>query len=245
MFNKCLQVALLALFFCVAAVIAQDLPDADLPLFPEVADVEISASFPNNPLQHVVNGERNKMVVSVTNNEKLPVTVNYIYGAFVDADDFGKIVRNLTVFKYDKQIEHNQTVDINYLFYSEFAPQEMGMTIVVDLSDSNSNKFNAIGFNGTVSIVEPQASIFDIQLLFLYVMLAGALGGIGYMIYRAFLGGSSKKTKKTKKMVTEPTEKAPLVDSQGNPVNYDEAWIPQHHLKPKGSTSNANVKKRK
>lgn len=97
-------------------------------------------------------------------------TVNYISGALVKADDFSTIVRNvslnsfsvvttvkmvlfisnwphlvplcqLSVFKYDLTIPAKQKVAIPYQFHSEFAPQDLGLTVIIDFSDSVSLDF--------------------------------------------------------------------------------------------------------
>ena len=112
----------------------------------------------------IVNGQKNKLNVYFDNQADQTYTVNYISGALVKADDFSTIVRNvsdkiltdscmsgrklpprsnhfhtscqLSVFKYDLTIPAKQKVAIPYQFHSEFAPQDLGLTVIIDFSDS-------------------------------------------------------------------------------------------------------------
>ncbi|GAB5586972.1 hypothetical protein Unana1_01872 [Umbelopsis nana] len=223
----------LAVLLLVSAVFAQDA---------EASAIDIYGEFPNNPFGIIVNGQKNKLNVYFDNQADQTYTVNYISGALVKADDFSTIVRNLSVFKYDLTIPAKQKVAIPYQFHSEFAPQDLGLTVIIDFSDSNKAPLRGVAYNGTVTVTDPEHSIFDVQLLFLYAVLAALLAGVGYIIQQAFFGSSGKKTKKSKKS----TEKAAPVkhrDEAGNLV-LDESWIPEQHLK-KSSSPKQSPKTRK
>jgi hypothetical protein len=69
--------------------------------------------------------------------------------------------------------------------------------------------------------------------LFLYVVLAAILAGVGYIIQQAFFGSSGKKSKKSKK-TTEKATPAKHRDESGKMV-LDESWIPEQHLKKAAS----------
>ncbi|CAO3659918.1 unnamed protein product [Umbelopsis ramanniana] len=229
--------SLLAIFLLVATVFAQDAGKET-----DAGAIDIYGEFPNNPFGIIVNGQKNKLNVYFDNQADVTYTVNYISGALVKADDFSTIVRNLSVYKYDLTIPAKQKVAIPYQFHSEFAPQDLGLTVIIDFSDSNKTPLRGIAYNGTVTVTDPEHSIFDVQLLFLYVVLAAILAGVGYIIQQAFFGSAGKKSKKSKKT----TEKAAPVshrDESGNLV-LDESWIPEQHLK-KASSPKQSPKTRK
>ncbi|RUS27276.1 translocon-associated protein, alpha subunit [Jimgerdemannia flammicorona] len=192
-------------------------------------NVELTAGFPDSPFGNVVNGQRNKLVVSFSNKDTVSYTVSILSGVLVNPNNFTQIVRNLTALRYDTPIGTGETVDIPFSFHSEIAPQDLGLVVLVDFLDTNGNSHRAVGFNSTVTIVDPPTSIFDLQLLFLYVVLAGVLGGIGYLIQQAFFGGAAKGKKKAKKVVEPSIGAAGAVDEKT--TAYDESWIPDGHIK--------------
>lgn len=107
----------------------------------------------------IVNGQRNKVVLDIVNKEKTPYTVFAVTGQVSNADDYTKVVRNvsrprgfynrgdkvrrrnlmhfafhqLTATRYGKALEAGKNLQIPYNFYSEFAPGEHGLTVFVDL----------------------------------------------------------------------------------------------------------------
>lgn len=207
----------------------------------ESRPIDIYGEFPNNPFGIIVNGQKNKLNVYFDNQADEAYTVNYISGALVKPDDFSAIVRNLSVYKYDLTIPAKQKIAIPYQFHSEFSPQDLGLTVIIDFSDAKKNPVRGIAYNGTVTVTDPEHSIFDVQLLFLYVVLAGILAGVGYIIQQAFFStpGKSKKTKKT----AEKSVPAKHRDESGKMV-LDESWIPEQHLK-QGSSPKQSPKTRK
>ncbi|KAI7901747.1 uncharacterized protein BX663DRAFT_553085 [Cokeromyces recurvatus] len=190
-------------------------------------DVEVTAQFPDNPFGLIVNGQRNKVILDVVNKEKTPYTVFAVSGHITKADDYSKIIRNLTATRYGKVIEAGSTLQIPYNFYSEYVPGEHGLTVFVDLLNEQTVS-RIVGFNGTITVTDPEGSWFDIQLIVLYgVLLAGA-AGVAYIIREAFFADSKKSKKRTKK-VEETIERPTHRDEKGEMV-LDQSWIPEHNL---------------
>jgi hypothetical protein len=46
--------------------------------------------------------------------------------------------------------------------------------------------YQSVAYNGTVTIADPPSSFFDIQALFLYIILAAAFAGAGYLVYSTY-----------------------------------------------------------
>ncbi|KAI8088388.1 hypothetical protein BDF21DRAFT_358090 [Thamnidium elegans] len=189
-------------------------------------NVEVTAEFPDNPFGMIVNGQRNKVVLDIVNKEKTPYTVFAVSGQVHKVDDYSQIVRNLTATRYGKPLAAGASLQIPYNFYSEYAPGEHGLTVFVDLL-VDETVTRVVGYNGTITVTEPEGSWFDAQLLVLYAVLLAAAGGVGYIIREAYFV-DAKKAKKSKK-VEEVTERATHRDEKGEMV-LDQSWIPEHHL---------------
>ncbi|CAG8651757.1 6329_t:CDS:2, partial [Cetraspora pellucida] len=198
--------------------------------------VEITGEFTDNPFSQVVNGQKNTVKLIFDNKGTLNYTINLIGGALVNKDNPNEIYRNLTAVKYSIKAPSMDHVEFPYYFYAEFPPQELDIILFVFFSDDDKRQFRGVGYNGTVTIVDPEHSLFDLQLIFLYVLLFGMVSGIGYMIFQAFFGGVKAKKSK-KRPVVKPEDV-----TTGTSSSYDENWIPEHHLKqPRAS---ARLKKK-
>jgi len=165
----------------------------------------------------------------------------------VNPSNHDEIFRNLTGIKYSLPVPPMDHVEVSYGFYSEFQPQELDLIVNVFFTDKDGKIYSGVGYNSTVTIVEPEQSIFDLQLIILYLLLSGIFGAIGYTIYKAFFG-TKTKSKKSKKRVTKDDDDAAGTAtgsniSTGN-ATYDESWIPEHILKSsQGRTSSRSKKK--
>ncbi|KAI8639371.1 hypothetical protein BD408DRAFT_421497 [Parasitella parasitica] len=190
-------------------------------------NIEVTAQFPDNPFGLIVNGQRNKVVLDIVNKEKTPYTVFAVTGQVYKADDYTKVVRNLTATRYGKTLEAGKNLQIPYNFYSEYAPGEHGLTVFVDLL-VDKTVTRVVGYNGTITVTDPEGSWFDAQLLVLYGVLFAAAGGVAYIIREAFFADTKKNSKKTKK-IEESTERPTHRDEKGEMV-LDQSWIPEHHL---------------
>ena len=85
--------------------------------------------------------------------------------------------------------------------------------------------------NQTVSVVEPAATWYDPQLLFLYVLLTTAFASGIYYAYNTFWAPPPKKSgsrrAKAKAVVPADTKD----QAYPNVKPYEEDWIPAEHLK--------------
>lgn len=191
----------------------------------------------------VVNGQKNVVKVIFDNKSKKNYTVDLIGGHLVIPDNPSSIVRNLTAYSYSRPAPAMDHVEITYNFYAEFQPQELDLLLFVFFSDEKETRYRGVGYNGTITIVEPEHSLFDIQLLFLYVILLGVIGGVGFLIFQAFFGGIKSKKGKKRVPSTKPEDMAAGGSSSAD-LKYDESWIPEHHLKPQPTRSSPRIKKK-
>ncbi|CAG8594595.1 5093_t:CDS:2, partial [Acaulospora colombiana] len=170
-------------------------------------------------------------------------TVKLIAGALVNKDKPDEIFRNLTSSPYSALVPAMDHIDIKYTFYSEFPTQELGLVLFVFFTDEENNQFRGVGFNDTVTVVEPEQSLFDLQLLFLYVILSGIIFGIGYMIFQAFFGGTRPRKGRKRPPVSKPEDQATGASSSSD-LKYDESWIPEHNLRSPAARNSSRIKKK-
>lgn len=103
-------------------------------------------------------------MIAFTNEEPNPVTVNFVGGSLWSLQEPSQAVRNLTATRYGIEVPAGQRESISYSFATEMHPQDVRLNLAAILSDSEGKFYNVQAFNGTVSVVEPETSIFDPQM---------------------------------------------------------------------------------
>ncbi|KAL8953676.1 MAG: hypothetical protein Q9222_000460, partial [Ikaeria aurantiellina] len=237
--------------------------DDEPPQTPNV-NVQISTSFPSSEIFGVklVNGAPTTALLSITNSEPAPVSVLFIGGSLWTSNALPvapssknpsggpQIIRNLTTTRYDVEIPAGESESITYKFATELQPQELKLNLAVVVKDSEGVPYTLPAFNETVAVVEPDTSIFDPQILFLYLFLLSLFTATCYFIYKTWISTlfpqkkrsnipgkdalrAKKSTHGTKKV--DPTEQVGVVGADGPAVAsgakaYDESWIPAGHL---------------
>ncbi|CAG8719611.1 3471_t:CDS:2, partial [Acaulospora morrowiae] len=217
--------------------------DAEAELYEQPETVDITGEVTGNPFNHVINGQKNTIKLTFDNKGESNYTVKLIGGVLVDKDRPNDIFRNLTSYQYSTPAPAMDHVDVKYTFYSEFPTQELGLILFVFFVDEEERQFRGVGFNETVTVVEPEQSLFDLQVLFLYLIISAIFFGIGYLIFQAFFGGVKSKKGKRRPPVSKP-EDSTTGTSSSSEVKYDESWIPEHHLRPTSTRNNSRIKKK-
>ncbi|KAI9816878.1 MAG: hypothetical protein M1827_001523 [Pycnora praestabilis] len=214
--------------------------------------VTVSASFPNAEIFGIklINGHPTQALLSFTNDEASPVSVAFIGGSLwtPNNDPQGtRIVRNLTTTKYNVEIPAGQKESLSYNFATELQPQDLRLNLAAVLTDSNNAYYTLQAFNETVSIVEPATSLFDPQIIFLYLILAAIFGGTSYFIYNTWIatlfpqkrrggkGGERAKRSSGQSKKVDPADQVSVIGADGPAVTskamaYDESWIPAGHM---------------
>ncbi|KAL9640808.1 MAG: hypothetical protein Q9164_000043 [Protoblastenia rupestris] len=214
-------------------------------------DVKVSTTFPQSEIFGVklINGHSTQALLSFTNEESEPVNVVFIGGSLW-TDPFSQygsqIIRNLTTTRYNVEIPAGASDSISYSFTTELHPQDLKLNLAAVVTDTKGTPYTLQAFNETVGIVEPDTSIFDPQIIFLYLFLAAAFGGTCYFIYSTWIstlfpqqrrggkGGERAKRSLAGKKV-DPADQVSVVGADGPAVTtsakaYDESWIPAHHI---------------
>ncbi|KAK0450077.1 hypothetical protein EV421DRAFT_1899594 [Armillaria borealis] len=221
------------------------------PIEPEIA---IVASWPDdNPFAHVVNGEKNLILLSIENKSDRNVTLLSMSGS-VHHPDTNALVKNLTAVPYGIILVEGVKLQLPFTFYSEFKPGDLRLNIWLEHSFAD-EKYLVSAYDSIVTVVEPEISIFDFKLLTTYLVVSLIFGGIAYVAYLSFVP-QSKKPRRTAASVSAPVGSVTATGAGG----YQEEWIPEHHLRKNkakkggpasgdelsgGETSGAEGKKRK
>ncbi|CAG8477368.1 5385_t:CDS:2 [Paraglomus brasilianum] len=193
--------------------------------------VEIVGELIDSPFSQIINGQPNYIKINFNNKGEANYTLYIVQARLVSIDGSDSIVKNLTTLKYNTVVPAMEDSEIRYVFYSEMQPQEL--TLIADLifTDEQENMYSGLAYANNVTIVDPEQSIFDLQLIFMYAILLTIAGGVAYLIKETFFGGSKKK--KSKKPTTEKTDSGTTGASTGTTMD----WIPEHHLKKSKSSS--------
>ncbi|KAL5381133.1 hypothetical protein DPSP01_007387 [Paraphaeosphaeria sporulosa] len=213
--------------------------------------VSISTSFPQSEIFGVklINGHATQARLSIDNQEPEAVTVQIVGGSLIkDAGDQTQILRNLTGQRYGLEIPGGEEQTLTYSFATEMHPQDVRLQLVAVIQDKKNAFYTISAYNETVSIVEAPTSIFDPQIIFLYLVLLGAFAGTVYFIYNTWIttlfpqqkrggkGGERAKKSSGGSKKVDPSEQVAVVGADGPAVaatgskTYDASWIPAQHL---------------
>lgn len=75
-----------------------------------------------------------------------------------------QLVRNLTTTRYNVEVPAGQKESISYNFVTELLPQDLKLNLGAVVTDAKGTAYTLQAFNETVSIVEPDTSLFDPQM---------------------------------------------------------------------------------
>ncbi|PSR81210.1 hypothetical protein BD289DRAFT_372908 [Coniella lustricola] len=209
--------------------------------------LDIATIFPDSDFGvKLVNGHSTKAVVEIANHEDGPINVAFIGGMLSttqalpeDVHPSAGILRNLSTITYDVDIDAGEARTLSFPFALDMQPQDVVLSLMAVIRNNKNQIFQVEAHSGLASIVEPPTSIFDPQIIFLYVFLTGAFGGTLYFIYKTWIEAlfpqakkAPRPSKKVKKIeVLEPLSgnESPSGVSSGLDKSYDESWIPNHH----------------
>ncbi|KAE8320421.1 hypothetical protein BDV39DRAFT_187918 [Aspergillus sergii] len=250
-----LSLALLSVQALIGGSLAADAAEkAEETVAPKLA-LTAQATFPASEIfgVKIVNGYPTQALVAFTNDEPAPVKVNFIGGTLSTLDEENSvIVRNLTATGYSVEIPAGETETLSYQITTEMHPQDLRLSLASIISDNEGRFYTVYAYNGTVSVVEPETSFFDPQILFLYFFLLACFSGVVYFFYTVWVapyfpqkrksGKGAEYTKKTSGAAKKAENVEPSSPAVSSATTYNADWIPAHHInrpearKVKGNT---------
>ncbi|TVY50331.1 Increased recombination centers protein 22 [Lachnellula cervina] len=253
--------ALLALravgVFAAAAPVEEELESP--PTTPNLA-VSVSASFPASEVFGVklINGHATQALLGFSNDEPEAVQIAVIGGALTTLQPLAPgtpasaaIIRNLTGTRYDVEIPAGEKLTLPYTFTADLNPQDLRLNLMAVVMSKAGEVYQVQAFNETVSVVEAATSIFDPQIIFLYLFLLAAFTGTLYFVYKTWIealfpqtkrggkgGERAKRSSGGSKKAVDVKDQVSVIGADGPAVTtgalaqkaYDESWIPESHI---------------
>ncbi|KAI9024091.1 translocon-associated protein, alpha subunit [Hyaloraphidium curvatum] len=208
----------------------------------EASDLEFTSEFPNNPFSNVVSGEPTLLAINVTNNGKMNYTILAMAGVLVSPNNFSQVLRNLSAYRYGRVVQPGNTESMPYYFRVDIDPEDLGMVVIAEYMDANNQSYRNYAFRGTINITEQEMHFYDLQAIFLYVILIAIAVGAGYLIREQFFPSGKGRGKRGAARTVRKTE-----GSAPAPKVLQDEWIPEHvknvHKAP-GSTSPGKTRRR-
>jgi len=207
---------------------------------------EISTTFPESDIFGIklVNGRPTKAVIEITNHEDGPIQLAVVGGMLSttqplpeDAPPMAGVLRNLTAVNYQASIDAGATQSFPFSFVLDMQPQEVQLDLAAVVGNSAGQVFQVQAHSGTASIVEPPTSIFDPQVIFLYLFLSSLFAGTLYFVYKTWIEAlfpqakRPKTARKPRKVdVPEPLSGSESTGAATGTDDFDASWIPSSHM---------------
>ncbi|TVY27242.1 Increased recombination centers protein [Lachnellula hyalina] len=252
--------ALALLALRAVGVFAAAAPVEEVPESPPNLAVSVSAAFPASEVFGVklINGHATQALLDFTNSEPDAVQIAVIGGALTTLQPLAPetpasaaIIRNLTGTRYDVEIPAGEKLTLPYTFTTDLNPQDLRLNLLAVVMSKAGEIYQVQAFNETVSVVEAATSIFDPQIIFLYLFLLAGLTGTLYFVYKTWIealfpqtkrggkgGERAKRSSGGSKKAVDVKDQVSVIGADGPAVTtgalaqkaYDESWIPESHI---------------
>ena len=205
----------------------------------EAPELNVITTFPNNPFNIVKNGQSTRVVFTFTQPRGVEraIAVNSLTGAFLDParkdGERKRIMRNMTnrILHDDPlvQFTNGKPLQLPYDIHSEFKPQKLDIELRATVTDKSSlNKYNVLLYRGSVTVEEPPQSLWDLELLSVYLFLAGLVGAVAYYVYVSYIQPALRANISTSSSKRKDKTPPPVANKDGK--TYDESWIPEEAI---------------
>lgn len=139
--------------------------------------------FPEHAQKQFPAGDVITAVISAHNDNSKAYNLTAVVASLHSPTDYSMYVQNFTHMVYFKEVQPNQERSVEYKF--RLSPQVPTRDFIVAVhilyQDAAGGYFSNVAFNGTVDVVE-KPSLIDWGAIFMYIMIFGTLGGIGYAV---------------------------------------------------------------
>lgn len=172
------------------------------------------------------------------------VVVTRVHGQYREAAGKARPLRNTTSLRVNQAAPAGglPSPAIKYAFHSENRIGEVGLRVWVDYLDARNALHSVLAFDDVVTVEEPPASWFDLQLIFLYLIIGSFLSFVGYQVYNSYFKRSPlRKRTAPPAAVRAKAPATPVKALADGEKAYEDDWIPEHHLRSRKSASKGNV----
>lgn len=162
-------------------------------------------------------GKEVHFLVGFKNKAQKDFQLSTIDASFRYSLDFSYTLQNFSSYPYNRVVEPNQETTLGYTFFisEQYAARSYGFTVNLLYSDKDGVQYQNTVFNETVSLIELDEGL-DGETFFLYVLLAGFVALIGYVLNKLYI-----------KYVNPTRPKGPKVEQEKvvtKEVDFD--WLP-------------------
>ncbi|KAK4692170.1 hypothetical protein P7C70_g9188, partial [Phenoliferia sp. Uapishka_3] len=203
---------------------------------------KLEANSPSLDRTGVQNGHsKNLLRVRLANHAGEEITITSIHGQYREIGGKERTLRNVSLRDWRGVGDEDWEADelsvlpglaspvIPYKFHSENKIGEVGLRVWVDYLDAGKKSHSVLGYDASVTIVEPPTSWFDLQLLSTYAFLLAFVSFIGYYAFTSYT--APEVTKKGAKG-PRPKKVTPVAsEEKKDGKSYEEEWIPEQILR--------------
>ncbi|KAJ1927669.1 Increased recombination centers protein 22 [Tieghemiomyces parasiticus] len=181
----------------------------------------LTTEFSSRYANTIVNSNANRLTVTVANQEERPYVIDRIRGFLYNVYDHSKPLRTLEPARFTTKLPGQAEVVLPYKFITLTDVGDTALTLLVELSDKEGNKFSRVAFNETITVIDPSFG-FDPQLWSIYIF---GLALIGFAGYYGFVTYFAETKGKPNHPVVSKVAKSAAVKTQ----SATNDWIPEHH----------------
>ncbi|KAL9557309.1 hypothetical protein MBANPS3_001463 [Mucor bainieri] len=167
--------------------------------------LRINVSFESNPFGVLVNGEKNKIMLSIRNMGDSEIYIQSMDSCLMDAANFNRVIRKMTANKFKghgHRIPPNHRANLTTKFYTEYEAGEYGMTVHLNVNWKDNIHLRMLGLNQTIMVLDPVPSLLDSQTTSLYITMIAGLIGLFYFFKAIATPSSTRKHHKQTNLLT-------------------------------------------
>lgn len=219
--------------------VSTEAPAQKGPIASDDADVTFMFTRPivDKPYEFAI-GKEVHFLVGFKNKAQNDFHINTMDASFRYALDFSYTLQNFSSYPYNRVVEPNQETTLGYTFFvsEQYAARAYGFTVNLLYSDKDGVQYQNTVFNETVTLVEIDEGL-DGESVFLYIVLLGLLGLVGYGLRQLYIKYVQPTRRSTSKPKVEPEK-----TTNTKEVDYD--WLPPSMVANLKKTSTSTSSKK-
>ncbi|KAK9789548.1 hypothetical protein WJX73_006510 [Symbiochloris irregularis] len=202
---------------------------------------ETAYFFPEHASLQFPAGDTIEIIAGLHSGSSETYNISAIFGSLNNHLAFSQYFYNFTPTAYQRSIRPGEEVSLSYSFWIpyNFPAREFQVALTAFYTSEGSYHASTF-FNKTIDVVEKPKWV-DLQLIFLYLLLVAAIGGLGYLAYSYVISLGyfrKQKSKRTPKRAASGTASTSSPDEWLKGTNFAQGNKP-----PRKSASKGDVRK--